>query len=120
MEATYGYCASKGETYYGFKSNLLINSDGRITGVTLSQAHVDERKSLWDLVDGVHGMIIADKGLISSDYQNELREYSGIDLQTAVRSNMEDKLGKYFIKWLTSTRRLVVNHHRPINRSVPD
>lgn len=38
---------------------------------------------------------------------NELREYSGIDLQTAVRSNMKDKRAKSFIKWLTSTRRLV-------------
>ncbi|TID56579.1 transposase, partial [Legionella pneumophila] len=72
-----------------------------------SQAHIDERESSWDLVDGIHGMIIADKGLIGSEYQNELREYSGIDLQTAVRSNMEDKRGKHFSKWLTSTRRLV-------------
>jgi IS5 family transposase len=106
-EATYGYCASKGERYYGFKGNLLINSDGVITGITLTQAHVDERESLWDLVDGVKGMIIADKGLIGADYQNELREYSGIDLQTAVRSNMEEKRENNFIKWLTSTRRLV-------------
>ncbi|KTD72641.1 transposase (DDE domain) [Legionella tucsonensis] len=106
-EATYGYCASKGETYYGFKGNLLINSEGIITGITLSQAHVDERESLWDLVDGIHGMLIADKGLIGADFRNELREYSGIDLQTAVRSNMEEKRAKNFIKWLTSTRRLV-------------
>lgn len=106
-EATYGYCASKSETYYGFKGNLLSNSDGVITGITLLQAYIDERESLWDLVDGVHGMIIADKGLIGSDYQNELREYSGIDLQTAVRSNMDEKRGKNFIRWLTSTRRLV-------------
>lgn len=106
-EATYGYCASKGETYYGFKGNLLINSDGIITGITLSQAHIDERESLWDLVDGVHGMVIADKGLIGSDYQNELRKHAGVDLQTAVRSNMEEKRGENFIKWLTSTRRLV-------------
>lgn len=76
-EATYGYCASKAETYYGFKGNLLINSDGIITEITLSQAHVDERESLWDLVNGVHGMIIANKGLIGSDYQNELRASSG-------------------------------------------
>jgi hypothetical protein len=106
-EATYGYCASKAETYYGFKGNLLINSDGVITGVTLSQAHVDERESLWDLVGGIHGMIIADKGLIGADYQNELRDSLGIDLQTSVRSNMREKRGESFLKWLTSTRRLV-------------
>lgn len=85
----------------------MINSEGVITGITLSQAHVDERESLWDLVDGIYGMLIADKGLIGSDFRNELREYSGIDLQTAVRSNMEEKRPNSFIKWLTSTRRLV-------------
>jgi hypothetical protein len=84
---------SSGERYYGFKGNLLINSEGIITGVTLSQAHIDERESLWDLVGGIHGMIIADKGLIGSEYQNELWEYAGIDLQTAVRSNMEERRG---------------------------
>jgi hypothetical protein len=31
-ETEYGYCASKGETYYGFKGNILINSEGVITG----------------------------------------------------------------------------------------
>jgi IS5 family transposase len=106
-EAAYGYCASKGETYYGFKGNLLINSEGIITALTVTQANIDERESLWDLVDGIHGTIIADKGLIGADYQNELCQFTGIDLQTAVRSNMEEKRSKSFIKWLVSTRRLV-------------
>lgn len=106
-EAAYGYCASKGETYYGFKGNVLINSDGVITGITLTQANIDERESLWDLLDGVQGMIIADKGLIGAAYQNELREFTGIDLQTAARSNREETRSKKFLKWLISTRRLV-------------
>ena len=86
---------------------MLINCDGVITGITLTQAGIDERESLWDLVEGVHGMIIADKGLIGAVYQNELREFTGIDLQTSARSNMEEKRSKKFLKWLTSTRRLV-------------
>jgi IS5 family transposase len=106
-EAAYGYCASKGETYYGFKGNLLINSDGVITEITATQANIDERESLWDLVGGVHGMIIADKGLIGADYQNELLQCTGINLQTAVRSNMDENRSKLFLKWLVSTRRLV-------------
>jgi hypothetical protein len=106
-EAAYGYCASKGETYYGFKGNLLINSEGVIAAITVTQANIDERESLWDLVDGIYGMIIADKGLIGVDYKNELYQFTGIDLQTAVRSNMEEKRSRKFLKWLTSTRRLV-------------
>jgi IS5 family transposase len=106
-EAAYGYCASKGETYYGFKGNLLINSEGIITAMTVTQANIDERESLWDLVDGIQGTIIADKGLIGADYKNELYQFTGINLQTAARSNMEEKRSKIFIKWLVSTRRLV-------------
>ena len=106
-EASYGYCASKSETYYGFKGNLLINSEGIVTAVTVTQANIDERESLWDLVDGIHGTIIADKGLIGADYKNELYQHTGIDLQTAVRSNMTENRSKEFIKWLVSTRRLV-------------
>lgn len=106
-EAAYGYCASKGETYYGFKGNLLINSDGVITEITVTRANIDERESLWDLLDGVNGMVIADKGLIGADYQKELLRCTNINLQTAVRSNMEENRSPKFLKWLVSTRRLV-------------
>ncbi len=107
QEAAYGYCASKGEKYYGFKGNLLISSTGIITEITVTPANVDERESLWDLVNEIRGMIIADKGLIGADYQNELRQFAHVDLQTAARSNMKEMRSKRFVKWLKSTRRLV-------------
>jgi hypothetical protein len=47
--ATYGYCASKAETYYGLKLNLVINSWGLISGITFALANCDERESLWEL-----------------------------------------------------------------------
>lgn len=105
--AAYGYCASKDEKYYGFKGNVLISSEGIITGITVTPANIDERKSLWDVIEGVVGMVIADKGLIGSGFQAELRQFSGINLQTAVRANMNETRSRGSIKWLTSTRRLV-------------
>ena len=30
---------------------------------------IDERESLWDLLGGIHGMVIADIGLIGADDQ---------------------------------------------------
>lgn len=105
--ATYGYCASKGEKYYGFKGNLLINSEGVISDITVTAANVDERDSLWDIVDEIKGMVIADKGLIGAEYQTELRQFTGINLQTAVRSNMKETRSKTFVNWLVSTRRLI-------------
>lgn len=38
--ASYGYCASKSETYYVFKGNLVISSEDMITDIA------DERESL--------------------------------------------------------------------------
>ncbi len=104
--ANYGYCASKNETYYGFKGNVMINSEGVITNITVTAANIDERESLWDIVENIKGLVIADKGLIGADYQKELRKV-GINLQTPMRSNMKDCRDKKFNRWLISTRRLV-------------
>lgn len=106
-EASYGYCAAKDEKYYGFKGNVLINTEGVITGITLSAANIDERESLWDIVSGIDGMLIADKGLIGAEFKQTLYEYTGVDLQTSVRSNMTETRPFSFVSWLKSTRRLV-------------
>ena len=71
--AHYGFCAAKSEHYYGFKGNLSINSESVITGITLTAANVDERESLFELTDGISGLLIADKGLIGEQYQQEFR-----------------------------------------------
>lgn len=105
--ATYGYCASKSETYYGFKGNLAISSEGIITGVTVTPANIDERELLWDIVGNIHGLLIADKGLTGEDYQSQIRAYTNVNLQTPTRSNMTDSRGKDCNQWITSTRRLV-------------
>lgn len=47
-EASYGYCAAKKETYYGFHGHLLISACGVITGFTLTPANGDEREAIWD------------------------------------------------------------------------
>lgn len=106
-ESAYGYCASKNETYYGFKGNVLISSEGVITGITTTAANIDERDSLWDLINEIRGMVIADKGLIGGEYKNELQQFAQIDLQTALRDNMVETRSEGFVKWLKSTRRLV-------------
>ncbi len=85
----------------------VYSSTGIITEITVTPANVDERESLWDLVNEIRGMIIADKGLIGADYQNELWQFAHVDLQTAARSNMKETRSKRFVKWLKSTRRLV-------------
>ena len=85
---------------------MLIGASGVITNFTLTAANVDERESLWDLTDSIHGRLIGDKGYISQPLK-ELLAFQGIDLQTPLRSNRQDSRPKWFVKQLISTRRLV-------------
>lgn len=105
--ASYGYCASKSETYYGFKGNLVIRSEGVITAITVTPANIDERESLYEIVTGINGLLIADKGLIGEEYQETFRQQTQVNLQTPTRTNMSDPRGKDSNAWITSTRRLV-------------
>lgn len=105
--AAYGFCASKGETYYGFKGNLVINSEGVITAITVTAANVDERESLWEIINDIDGLLLADKGLIGEDYRQQLLTHAGVNLQTPARNNMVDSRGKDAQSWLVATRRLV-------------
>ena len=105
-EANFGYCATKKEHYYGFKGHILISYEGIICGYTFAAANVDERDVLPEMVDGLRGLLIGDKGYIRPSLKQELRQ-QGIDLQTPLRKNMHDTRPKAFVGQLMSTRRLV-------------
>jgi hypothetical protein len=105
-EADYSYCASKKQKYYGFHGHLMISANGIITGFSLTPANVDERDALWDLVPQIQGLLIGDKGYISSFLKTELRAL-GIQLETALRENMKDNRPKEWVKMLVRVRRLI-------------
>jgi hypothetical protein len=54
----------------------------------------------------IQGLVIGDKGYISATLRQELARY-GIDLQTALRSNMHDSRPKEWVKLLQTVRRLI-------------
>ena len=105
-EADFGYCASKDEKYYGFHGHLVISIEGVITGFSLTAANVSEREALWDVVDGVQGLLIGDKGYLGASLQRDLNQYQ-LNLQTPKRSNMTEERPKHLIRALVQTRRLI-------------
>jgi|FLYL01.1.fsa_nt_gi hypothetical protein len=105
-EASYGYCAAKKQTYYGFHGHLLISATGVITGFSLTPANGSEREALWDVVQTIHGLLIGDKGYLSAALQQELQTL-GIDLETALRSNMHDTRDPVWVALLKRLRRLI-------------
>ena len=105
-DATYGYCAAKKEIYYGFQGQLVITPSGVVTSCSVTPANVSETRGIWDVVPGVQGMILGDKGYLGKPLQQELR-ILGVDLETPLRSNMKDDRDPAFVRCLLRVRKTV-------------
>lgn len=99
-----GYCAAKDEYYYGLRGHALMDTRGYIANFILTPADVDERLALNDLIANTSGLLIADKGFISHEWNNLLGQ-NGINLQTPLRKNMSDDRPKPLIKLLNKVRK---------------
>ncbi len=105
-QASYGYCATKQECYYGFHGHLVISSIGVITEATMTAANVDERNVCPELVEGLQGLLLGDKGFIRPLLEEELT-LQHLHLETPLRDNMKETRPKAFVGWIKSTRRLI-------------
>ena len=107
-EAGYGFCASKSETYYGFKGHLLVDNEGNIANFTLTEASGSEREAVWELVQNKsQNFLLGDKGYLSARFKEDLDKEHALKLETPVRHNMIDHLEKPERTFLNKTRRLV-------------
>ena len=73
-DAAYGYCATKKESYYGFRGHLVINSIGVVTAATFATANIDERDVCPELVEKIQGLLLGDKGYMRPSLQKELSD----------------------------------------------
>jgi IS5 family transposase len=105
-EATYGYCASKDEYYYGFKGHLLIDRFGRIVHFTLTAANIDERQVLPNLFGWISGWLLGDKGYLGREWRAEAAAH-GLQLVTPLRSNMDDPRDPKLMAWFMNVRRRI-------------
>ena len=74
--------------FYGFKLHLIINHTGALLDVALTPGNIEDRKPLRKFAERLHGSLYADRGYISKDLREELRE-QGVNLVYKVRKNME-------------------------------
>jgi len=81
--AAWGYCAAKGEHYYGLKGHVVLSLEGYITACPVTPAGADEREALADCVDTISGLLIGDKGYISRAWTEQMAR-NGIDLQGSI------------------------------------
>jgi len=74
--------------FYGFKLHLVINEQGELLDVELTSGNTDDRRPLPKFAEGIHGNLYADRGYISKDIRERLRE-QGVNLVYKVRKNMD-------------------------------
>jgi hypothetical protein len=104
--AEYGYCATKDETFYGFRGHLIVDFNGTIANMTVTAANLDERDAIWEMCEPLHGLLIGDKGYISQMLKDDLL-FEGILIETPLKSNMKDDRSKDYRRKLVSKRRLI-------------
>ena len=84
----------------------MITVNGVITACTVTTASGDEREARWEFTEGVHGLVIGDKGYMSA-FVKAGRATVGIDRQTPLRANRTETRTPNVVRRLTRTRRLV-------------
>jgi hypothetical protein len=57
-----GSCAAKDEYPWGLHGSLVISAAGVITGKTATVAPLDEREAFFEVLPGIQGLLIGDKG----------------------------------------------------------
>ena len=107
-EASYGICASKKETYFGFKFHALTTVDGFLTDYVITPANIDDRNAVWDLCDKYRSIsIIGDKGYINKRLTPELKTEKDINLLFLKRGNSKDNYPKQIRQLIFKVRRRI-------------
>ena len=87
----FGYCASQGIYFFGYKLHALCGLSGVIHSYELSKASVHAINYLKDIKQVYHDCnIFGDKGYLSAEVQLDLFETANIKLECPYRLNQKD------------------------------
>lgn len=113
--ASYGYCASKKEKYFGFKVHVVTDLDGNPYDYVLTAANVDDRDAVFDLSELVDiDTLFGDKGYVGK-FIEELRKEKGIKLYALKRNNSKNPLPKEFRNIISHLRRRIESTFNQLN-----
>lgn len=106
--SSYGYCASKKESYYGLKLHALVTLDGYITDIELTATNVDDREVLWELLpNNYQSMVLADKGYTGDRLSADIQTEKGITLLALKLNNSKKPYPKKMRNWISKHRRRI-------------
>jgi hypothetical protein len=108
-EADYGHCASKKETYFGYKVHDVTTPEGYITDFVITPASIDDREAIFDLAQSKehHYYMIGDKGYIDKLLADLLFEHRNISLVAMKRKNAKEKYPAMIARIIFKMRRRI-------------
>ena len=87
----WGYCASQGMYYYGYKLHAICGISGVIHSYDMTAANVHDLRYLKDVRWEYHDcMMLGDKGYLSAEVQQNLFDVANITLEVPYRLNQKD------------------------------
>lgn len=103
--------AQRGKTsmdwFFGFKLHLVCNDQGELLNISVTPGNTDDRKPVLNLLKGLSGKVVADRGYISQKLFEQLLTQMGIQLITKPKRNMKNKLMPLLDKLLTRKRSII-------------
>jgi len=109
--ATFGYCASKKQTYFGYRLNLVVTLGGIILDFELTSANADERDAAEDLLPFHPGRTyLGDKGYVSADLAAQLQA-QGVRRMALRRANQHAQLPAPLSRLIAQFRQIIETVH---------
>ena len=89
--------------FYGFKLHLIVNDQGELLAIQLTPGNTDDRKPVPQMTKKLWGKLVGDRGYLSQ-VLFEQRFAQGLQLNTPIRRNMQNRLVVLEDKLLTRKR----------------
>lgn len=105
--ASYGQCASKKQTFFGYRLHLLVTLGGVILDFELSAANADERDVAEDMLGQQPGRtFVGDKGYVSAPLAERLLA-QGVQLLALRRINQREQLPAEMTRLIGRFRQII-------------
>ena len=105
--ATFGYCASKKQTFFGYRLHLVVTLGGVILDFELTAANADEREAAADLLPAYVGRtFLGDKGYVQALLAASLAR-CGVRLLALRRANQRVRLPDMLKRLINRFRQII-------------
>ena len=93
--------------FFGFKLHLVCNDQGELLNISVTPGNTDDRQPVLNLLQGLSGKVVADRGYISQKLFEQLLTNMGLKLITKPKRNMKNKLILLIDKLLIRHRSII-------------